>query len=62
MSRAGSKGTRAAPTSSASVPACAAAITASASAGTTVSGRWPARPSMTARSVAWPLPVQASEP
>ncbi len=35
---------------------------ASAFSGSSVSGRKPARPRITARSVAWPLPVKASEP
>ena len=34
----------------------------SASSGSTLSGRRPAKPRSTARSVAWPLPVKASEP
>jgi hypothetical protein len=39
-----------------------AATIASALSGSTASGRCPDRPSRMARSVAWPLPVSASDP
>ena len=50
------------PASSMRFDARIAATVASIAAGSIVAGSFPASPSSTARSVAWPMPVSASEP